>query len=171
MIGDESGPMRNAIASLRLWQIMLAIAALAVLFGVVGVVPTLGILIAAGPIVLPVARAGRERRLLVAAWVSSLYPLIVLAFLCATWFAAWLVLGHRPRMSLDDPTSLGPGVQALMVSTILLVVGIPFSILLWIPLLLADSADRVRRKERTALQAITRMIVWTFVLISTWAAV
>jgi hypothetical protein len=35
-------------------------------------------------------------------------PLFWIVGCYATWIIAWLELGHRPRVSIDDPKSIGP---------------------------------------------------------------
>ena len=37
--------------------------------------------------------------------------MVVLFYLYATWAAAWCVLGHCPRPSLDDPKYISPVVE------------------------------------------------------------
>ena len=34
------------------------------------------------------------------------YPIVPIVLLYAQWLLSWYVLGHRPRMSLDDPKSI-----------------------------------------------------------------
>jgi hypothetical protein len=59
----------------------------------------------------------------IAAWVFACYPLLLLACLYATWWAAWYCLGHPPRPSLDDPKFIGPLVDAPHAATWLLFFG------------------------------------------------
>lgn len=50
----------------------------------------------------PVARR-RSRFLSVLALATTLYPLFVFVSLYGQWLLSWLVLGHRPVPSMDDP--------------------------------------------------------------------
>jgi len=59
-------------------------------------------------VVIPVTAAAPASRVRIAAWVLSLYPVMVPVCLYATWVTAWCVLGHRPRSSLDDPKFISP---------------------------------------------------------------
>ena len=48
--------------------------------------------------------ARRPSRLLALfAHVTLIYPLLLLGCLYGQWLLSWLVLGHRPQPSLDDP--------------------------------------------------------------------
>ena len=43
-----------------------------------------------------------------ALWLAAYaYPVIGACVFYLSWFAAWLVLGHKPRPMLDDPKSIG----------------------------------------------------------------
>ncbi len=62
-------------------------------------------------ILIPAATARPGRRLEAASWACSLQPVVMLFYLYATWVTAWMVLGHCPRPSLDDPKHIGPVVE------------------------------------------------------------
>jgi hypothetical protein len=49
------------------------------------------------------ARQPPFRRLGLIANVSMAYPLLFLALLYAQWLSSWVILGHVPRPSIDDP--------------------------------------------------------------------
>ena len=129
--------MRRSKTRYQLWQIMLAIAVLAGLFAGFGVTGGLAIAILSGVIVFPIRLAGQGSRLRAAAWVASLYPLLLLASLYGTWFTAWVVLGHRPRSSLDDPKFISPVVEVPYGCTFLSLITMPFSLFVSIPLMTA----------------------------------
>jgi hypothetical protein len=59
----------------------------------------------------------------IAAGAFACYPLLPLACLYATWWAAWYSLGHSPRPSLDDPKFIGPLVDSPYAATELLLDG------------------------------------------------
>jgi hypothetical protein len=104
---------------------MLAIAGLAGLFAVFGVIVATGVVIVVGVIVLPILLARPEGRLRAAVWVSSVYPFLILSSFYATWLTAWCVLGHRPRMYLDDPRDISPIVDMVRAVPYLFVMGAP----------------------------------------------
>src|SRR5262245_46235761 len=47
----------------------------------------------------------------VAAWLAAFYPGLVLLSLYVTWLIAWYLLGHPPRIYLDDPNFIHPFVN------------------------------------------------------------
>ncbi len=47
-----------------------------------------------------------SRRLRIAANASLVYPVIFLAVLHGQWLLSWAVLGHMPRVSIDDPQDI-----------------------------------------------------------------
>ena len=109
---------------------MLAIAGLAGLFAgfrMAGMVGAVAMVVVTGVIVLPILLAASGRRLRAAVWVSSIYPVLILSSLYATWLTAWCVLGHRPRAFTDDPDHLDPIVN--------MVRALPFFFLLEAPLI------------------------------------
>ena len=52
------------------------------------------------------------------------YPLCVLTCLYIVWLLAWMMLGHQPRPSIDDPSTV-PGLGLLCLCTALLLLGYP----------------------------------------------
>lgn len=158
--------MRPFPARYQLWQVMLAIAVLAGLFAWFGVTGALAIALFSTPVLL----AGRGRRVRAAAWVAALCPIALLASLYATWFTAWLVLGHRPRPDLDDPRLISPVVEGLNLSIGLLLMGMPSSVLVWIAAMIADTAVALKQKRRTDAGALARGRAWAFVLLAVWIA-
>jgi hypothetical protein len=124
-------------AKYKLWHIMLAIAAIAGLFAKYGVILTFGVLLAASACLLPICLARPGRRLRAAAWVCSLYPLFIIGSLYATWLAAWCVLGHQPRVSLDDPKYISPIVDVPFALTWAFVFGTPLVLFVSVPIVFA----------------------------------
>jgi hypothetical protein len=140
----------------RLWQIMLAVAVLAGLFAVFGVIEA--VVIAA--IFLPILLAGPGRRLSVAVWVAAIYPVLIAASLYATWITAWCVLGHRPRVSLDDPKSISPIVDVVGAAPdILLEVGIPVIWFALAPALLAVLGWNTAKKRLSPRQGALHVLI------------
>lgn len=144
---------------------MLAIAVLAGVFAVCGVKDGIGVLIVVSAVFLPIVMASPARRWQIAAWVGSLYPLLLLAFLHATWLTAWCVLGHRPRVSLDDPKHIGPIVDVLIISTTTLMAGLlTFALPLGAYLVFAHILLSVRsegcRPLNVAAQLIVPLCLW-----------
>ena len=158
-------------ARYQLWQIVLAIAVLAGLFAIFGVTGAVAFIVVIGVLLTPILLAGPGGGLRAAAWVASCYPLFVLASLYATWITAWLVLGHRPRLSLDDPKSISPVVEVPYLSTFLFSRGLPLSVLFWMPLALADSflSAPLERKHPSRMFAWLRLFAWVLVTLPTWA--
>ena len=62
------------------------------------------------------------RPLTVVTDLTVIYPLLFLGALYAEWLLAWAVLGHQPRVSLDDPKDI-PGSNWLGLLVMLLMVG------------------------------------------------
>jgi hypothetical protein len=146
---------------------MLAIAVLAglfALFATLGVTSATAIIIVVGVIVLPILLARPGYRICAAAWVSSLYPLLLLFSLYATWFTAWLVLGHRPRSSLDDPKLISPLVEVPYKMTYLLMQSSPFSLRASILLMLVHVVHSIWRRKilpgRVAALMLAPVLVW-----------
>lgn len=66
--------------------------------------------------------------------IAWLFPFIMLAAPYVTWVVAWMVLGHRPRPSLDDPTSVSTvatGVYTAAGCILLLAPGVAVAGVLW----------------------------------------
>ena len=54
-----------------------------------------------------------------------LCPIALLASLYTTWLIAWMILGHMPRPSLDDPKSISGWVDLPYNLTLLLMTAFP----------------------------------------------
>jgi hypothetical protein len=150
---------------------MLAVAVLAGLFGAFGVTSGAAIGIVIGVIVLPILLAPAGCRLRAAAWVFSLYPLLVLSSLYATWFIAWCVLGHRPRLPCDHPGHISPAVDVLHIATHLLMGGWWIILPPSIPIVLGEIGRRVT-EETIGLRKVVdgmlaSLLVWpaTFIIL------
>jgi hypothetical protein len=133
--------MRLSKVSFKLWHIMVAVAIVAIPLAVFEVAQAfgIGVMLAISVVSLPIALAPPARRLGVAAWVASLYPMLVLVSLYATWFTAWLVLSHRPspHLYIEDPRYISPVVDVPFAWTSALLLGFPnFLPLLGLPIAL-----------------------------------
>jgi len=85
------------------------------------------------------------------------YPVLLVAALHLTWFAAWLVLGHMPRPNLDDPKSIGLLVDIPYAVTTAMLVGAPGAMLLALcvtPVVVARRVARRKANERALGAAI-----------------
>ncbi len=84
------------------------------------------------------------------------YPCLLIGAFYGTWGLAWLVLGHRPRPSLDDPTEIAHVVSIIYFITGGLLVTFPgVGILGVVAYLLAPATSPARRVTRSV-----TMIVW-----------
>ena len=96
----------------------------------------------------------RARPAGLSAWLTRLavmfsaYPLLMACMMYATWLAAWGLLGHRPRPSLDDPKSIAPLVDVLYNAALVLMTGAPVALLLSAVFATADLCARVARARR-----------------------
>ncbi len=158
--------MRLARTKYKLWQIMLAIAALAVLFAGFGVVGAIGMLIAISAVLLPIFRSRPGYRLSVAAWVCSLYPLFVLGSIYTTQFISWCVLGLGTRMALEDTKYLSPIVDVMSVSTIVFLMGVPLALSLGAFLVLEHSVWGFLSEELHPLRKVARPVIPILVWLS-----
>jgi hypothetical protein len=100
--------MRLASLRFTIGKLMVAVAVIAVLLAWLGLWAAIALVGLDLPVIIPATIASPGHRLKVASWASSLQPAVMLFYLYATWAAAWCVLGHRPRSSLDDPKSISP---------------------------------------------------------------
>jgi hypothetical protein len=116
--------MRRPRLQFRLAWLMTAVAIIALLLAWFHPSSVLALVGSAVVFVVPVAIAQPERRIRVAAWALSLYPVMVPVYLYMTWLTAWCVLGHRPRYCLDDPKYINPLVDVPLMMT-------AFSISVW----------------------------------------
>ncbi len=158
--------MRAPTLRFRLWQIMAIAAVLAPLFAALAfdAITTIAVLLIAGAMLGPVGAVRPGRRLGAAAWSASLYPLLPFVFLYATWLTAWIVLGHRPRSSLDDPKSISPIVLFPYASTFFAAMSAPFGLCVSYPLMIAHIVRRIRRDrigpEKVAALGLLPVLVW-----------
>jgi hypothetical protein len=161
--------MRLARTKHNLWHVMVFIAALTGLFAGFGVIVAAGILAAVSVASLPILLARPGRRLWAAAWVCSLYPLFILGSIYATWFTAWCVLGHQPRMSLDDPKYISPIVDIAFISTAVFMVGLPFALFLGVPMMLTHDVRCFRSEGLHPFRITARLVIPLLVWFSVFA--
>jgi len=122
----------------NLKHVLVAVAALAMMFAVLGVGEAVGASVLGTAFIAPIVRAQSGRRIKAAAWVASLHPIYLLISLHVTWITAWYVLGHRPRISFDDPKFIGAAVDCPYIATAILLISLPFSFLGFIVLNMID---------------------------------
>ncbi|MEO1523825.1 MAG: hypothetical protein AAFX06_00230 [Planctomycetota bacterium] len=89
------------------------------------------------------------------------YPLMLLAALYATWMIGWMELGHPPRPSLDDPSSISWVVNTACLITGLLLVGFPAAVFFGATIQLCD---RVRSLSERFLSVIGLFTCWVFTI-------
>jgi hypothetical protein len=127
---------------------------------------SVAMLIAISVVFLPSLMASPGRSLRTAAWICAIYSVLVLASFYATWLTAWCVLGHPPRPSIDDPKSISPIVDVPFVATDLLIGGVPFVLLLFVPLALTatevtrNPSARENQPLKEAVQRVAAPISW-----------
>ena len=87
------------------------------------------------------------------------YPVVVVAAFYAEWLYAWLVLGHQPRPSIDDPKDV-PSSGWLSVLVIILLLGLlPAAVTaLWLIAIHAMDSDGQSRRLRA--QMIGLVTLW-----------
>jgi hypothetical protein len=143
---------------------MLAIAVLAGLFAVFGVIVATAVVIVVGVIVLPIPLARPGGRLRAAVWVSSIYPFLILSSFYATWLTACCVLGRRPRVYLDDPGHISPIVDVAGGTAGLLLMGTPLIWFVCAPIILAvvygNMARRTTSPREGTMQLLTPVCAW-----------
>src|SRR5436305_6150411 len=100
--------MKRPRLQFRLSWLMLAVAIVALLLALLDPASAVAVGVLAAIFTFPVSMAQPKRRIMVAAWALSLYPVMVPVCLYTTWLTAWCVLGHRPRCCLDDPKYIDP---------------------------------------------------------------
>src|SRR6185437_7208112 len=126
--------MRPSKARYHLWQLMLTMAVLAVLFAAFGWIAAVAIFMVAIVLPIPLAAPGCKLRAMV--WVASIYPFLILSSLYATWLTAWCGLGHAPRVFFDAPAGLNAIVEAMgAVVFLLTVAGAPLIWFVYAPLI------------------------------------
>ena len=165
--------MRPSKSRYQLWQIMLAIAVLAGLFAAFGVTGAVAIVVVTGVTVLPIPLAGPGRRIRAMVWITSIYPLLIIASFYATWLTAWCILGHRPRGWLDDPGSISPIVDVVRaVPVMLIMLGTPLVWFVHAPVILAmvywNMAERKTPVGKGVMQLLIPLLAWVslFVILS-----
>ncbi len=80
----------------------------------------------------PPAEASSRPRWIVR-WLERgvwIYPVALVASFYGTWFTAWVVLGHQPRPSLDDPKYISALVDGPYLLTMVLMMCTPAAMLL-----------------------------------------
>jgi hypothetical protein len=165
--------MRPWKLQFRLRESAVAVAVLACLFAGLGVSATLAILVVALVLVVPVFKAGLGKRMRAAATVLSVYPLLVVCAIYATWFFAWFALGHRPRTNLDDPKFINPIVMLSRDIAYLLMLGLLSALILCVVLVVYCIIRSVRSQGvhpgAAALQLLMPLLGWLApVFISRW---
>jgi hypothetical protein len=130
-------------------SIMIAVAALALVFAVFGVELGAGVAVVYLVILSPLAFVPSGRRLEVSAWIMASYPMVVLAALYATWIVGWAALGHPPRPSLDDPKQIGETVDLAYDVTGVVMSGAPLSLLACIVLAITLGLKSIQTKEKS----------------------
>ena len=99
------------------------------------------------------------------------FPLLLLAYLYATWCAGYLALGYWPRPMLDDPKYIGSGlVEFCFVVTYLLAgLGIPLFCLAVVPLTTVYLVVRPKDwKKRTLDLGIAMALFASVILFIRW---
>jgi hypothetical protein len=144
---------------------MLAVAVFACAFAGFGVRGGVAFLVVTLILALPIVRAGRGRMFGAAAWVSSLYPVLFVFSLYATWLFGWCALGHRPRAYGNELKTVNPLVDAARDATDLLMRGAPCAFVLCIALVaasiaLSNGGDRLHRRKAAAHLLIT-VLAWS----------
>jgi hypothetical protein len=109
--------MRRPRLQLHLSWLMNAVAIIAGLLAWLDLTSVVALVGLAAVFAVPVTITQPERRIRVAAWALSLYPLTVPVRHYATWLTAWCVLGHCPRYCLDDPKYINPLVDVPLTIT------------------------------------------------------
>lgn len=92
------------------------------------------------------------------------YPVLCVASLYLTWFAAWAALGHAPRPGLDDPKYIGLLVDVPYAVTMGLLNGALGAMLLGVgltPIAAASRAAKGRRRLVLGLVApVLLVLLW-----------
>jgi hypothetical protein len=90
--------------------------------------------------------------------------LLLVASIYATWFTAWIVLGHQPRMSLDDPKFISPIVDVPVAANFLLMLGVPGALVFCVLIVLPLVAERVARDGvhpvKACAQLLAPVVAW-----------
>ena len=97
-------------------------------------------------------------------WLSLIlffYPTVLVAALYGTWLVAWLVLGHMPRPSIDDPKYISVTVDVAYVFAGLLLVGFPAAAIIGIAMQLSVAQ---RSWLRRLFCSAVLIVVWGFAI-------
>jgi hypothetical protein len=92
------------------------------------------------------------------------YPLLPLIALYATWLTGWIVLGHAPRPSLDDPKDIGGPFPVAYVIAGLLLVSLPFGSIIGVVMGIFVTFWYVHSRRGSRWLAA----VWTMLLLATY---
>jgi hypothetical protein len=92
----------------QIWWLMVATAIMSLLLALLDGAVAAALVYMTIVVASAVACSPPKRRFVVASWVVALYPTVIPAYLYLAWLTAWCVLGHRARLHLDDPKTLGP---------------------------------------------------------------
>lgn len=95
------------------------------------------------------------------ALIAWFYPAFLLAAIYGTWLMAWLVLGHMPRPSLDDPKYISIAVGIPYVLAGLLIVGFPAAAVAGVVLQLFVAQ---RSWLRRFLWSTTSVVIWISII-------
>jgi hypothetical protein len=156
IVKRDSHSMTKLRSQLRIWWLMVAVAFVAVLLAWLppeAVVASVGIVLV---VLIPVACSPPELRPVVAIWAVALHPVMIPVYLYSAWATAWCVLGHRPRLSLDELNRLGLFVTVPLVMTLLSYLAWPISFFTGFGL----AVDGFRRRPFPYLRLIIVPIVW-----------
>jgi hypothetical protein len=159
MFPQSRSGVRLPTVKFNLWHIMIVVAIVAGMLAAFDVAEAVGFLIPILVVSLPIVLASPARRLGVAAWIVTLYPSFFLACLYATWFTAWLVLGHRPRLIFDDPGHISPIVEVPFSSTAVLFLGLPFALFLGSFAVIVHLQLSLERGESGPIRDAARVII------------
>jgi len=105
------------------------------------------------------------RPLALAADLAVAYPLVAVGVLYVEWVVAWVVLGHPPRVSIDDPKEIPELSWLNLVTTLALLVLIPAGCAAIV--LVGLHAIYAERRHRLVAQVVGLLTLWpgAFVLL------
>jgi hypothetical protein len=99
------------------------------------------------------------RPLALAADLAVVYPVLAVSALYAEWLVAWAVLGHQPRVSLDDPKDI-PGSAWLGLVTFLALLGLFPAGCAAMVLTVLHAMSAERRGRRLVVQILGLLTLW-----------
>lgn len=100
---------------------------------------------------------------------TLLFPAALLAAFGVTWLAGRFTLGHWPRPSLDDPSSLGLWVDIPYTMTgALLVLGLPVFIVAALALLWQAVVDAGQRRRWLTTSAVSMLAMTGVIALLRW---